>query len=361
MGRALELAQQGLFRTSPNPRVGCVIVDAFGKVLGEGSTQPAGQDHAEIMALRDARERGLSVEGATAFVTLEPCSHHGRTGPCCDALADAGLSKVFASIADPNPMVAGRGVSKLRERGMEVSVGLEAQASRELNIGFFSRMIRRRPWVRMKAAASLDGLTALFGGESQWITSPPARADGHAWRARACTLLTGIGTVLADDPRLDVREVDTPRQPDLALVDSQLMVPLHASIFKAKRRIFIYTAIQNPEKEALLVSRGVTVVHLPNSEGRVDLAAMLSDLGRLQMNEVHVEAGSRLNGALLQAGLVDDVLLYLAPKLLGPGIGIAQLNALPKLSEGAQMAFQSVDMIGPDLRVVARMAGHADF
>lgn len=175
----------------------------------------------------------------------------------------------------------------------------------------------------MKAAASLDGLTALFGGESQWITSPPARADGHAWRARACTLLTGIGTVLADDPRLDVREVDTPRQPDLALVDSQLMVPLHASIFKAKRRIFIYTAIQNPEKEALLVSRGVTVVHLPNSEGRVDLAAMLSDLGRLQMNEVHVEAGSRLNGALLQAGLVDDVLLYLAPKLLGPGIGIA--------------------------------------
>lgn len=361
MGRALELAQQGLFRTSPNPRVGCVIVDASGTVLGEGSTQPAGQAHAEITALRDARERGLSVEGATAYVTLEPCSHHGRTGPCCDALADAGLSKVFASITDPNPMVAGRGVSKLRERGVEVDVGLEAKASRELNLGFFSRMIRRRPWVRMKAAASLDGLTALHGGESQWITSPLARSDGHAWRARACAVLTGIGTVLADDPRLDVREVETPRQPDLILLDSQLRVPLHAAIFKAERRVFIYTAIQNPEKEALLASLGVTVLHLPNAEGHIDLAALMLDLGRLQMNEVHVEAGSQLNGALLQSGLVDEVLLYLAPKLLGPGLGIAQRTALSRLSDGTDMTFQSVDMVGPDLRVVARLSGHADF
>ncbi len=361
MRRALELAQQGLFRTSPNPRVGCVIVNASGTVLGEGSTQPAGQAHAEIMALRDAHGRGLSVEGATAYVTLEPCSHHGRTGPCCDALADAGLSKVFASITDPNPMVAGQGVSRLRERGVEVDVGLESQASRELNLGFFSRMIRRRPWVRMKAAASLDGLTALHGGESQWITSPLARSDGHAWRARACAVLTGIGTVLADDPRLDVREVETPRQPDLILLDSQLRVPLHAAIFKAERRVFIYTAIQNPEKEALLASRGVTVLHLPNAEGHIDLAALMLDLGRLQMNEVHVEAGSQLNGALLQAGLVDDVLLYLAPKLLGPGLGIAHRMALSKLSDGTDMAFQSVEMVGPDLRVVARLSGHADF
>lgn len=361
MRRALELAQQGLFRTSPNPRVGCVIVNASGTVLGEGSTQPAGLAHAEIMALRDAHGRGLSVEGATAYVTLEPCSHHGRTGPCCDALADAGLSKVFASITDPNPMVAGQGVSRLRERGVEVDVGLESQASRELNLGFFSRMIRRRPWVRMKAAASLDGLTALHGGESQWITSPLARSDGHAWRARACAVLTGIGTVLADDPRLDVREVETPRQPDLILLDSQLRVPLHAAIFKAERRVFIYTAIQNPEKEALLASRGVTVLHLPNAEGHIDLAALMLDLGRLQMNEVHVEAGSQLNGALLQAGLVDDVLLYLAPKLLGPGLGIAHRVALSKLSDGTDMAFQSVEMVGPDLRVVARLSGHADF
>lgn len=361
MRRALELAQQGLFRTSPNPRVGCVIVNASGTVLGEGSTQPAGQAHAEIMALRDAHGRGLSVEGATAYVTLEPCSHHGRTGPCCDALADAGLSKVFASITDPNPMVAGQGVSRLRGRGVEVDVGLESQASRELNLGFFSRMIRRRPWVRMKAAASLDGLTALHGGESQWITSPLARSDGHAWRARACAVLTGIGTVLADDPRLDVREVETPRQPDLILLDSQLRVPLHAAIFKAGRRVFIYTAIQNPEKEALLASRGVTVLHLPNAEGHIDLAALMLDLGRLQMNEVHVEAGSQLNGALLQAGLVDDVLLYLAPKLLGPGLGIAHRVALSKLSDGTDMAFQSVEMVGPDLRVVARLSGHADF
>lgn len=361
MSRALELAQQGLFRTSPNPRVGCVIVNASGTVLGEGSTQPAGQAHAEIMALRDAHGRGLSVEGATAYVTLEPCSHHGRTGPCCDALADAGLSKVFASVTDPNPMVAGQGVSRLRERGVEVDVGLESQASRELNLGFFSRMIRRRPWVRMKAAASLDGLTALHGGESQWITSPLARSDGHAWRARACAVLTGIGTVLADDPRLDVREVETPRQPDLILLDSQLRVPLHAAIFKAERRVFIYTAIQNPEKEALLASRGVTVLHLPNAEGHIDLAALMLDLGRLQMNEVHVEAGSQLNGALLQAGLVDDVLLYLAPKLLGPGLGIAHRVALSRLSDGTDMAFQSVEMVGPDLRVVARLSGHADF
>lgn len=361
MRRALELAQQGLFRTSPNPRVGCVIVNASGTVLGEGSTQPAGQAHAEIMALRDAHGRGLSVEGATAYVTLEPCSHHGRTGPCCDALADAGLSKVFASITDPNPMVAGQGVSRLRERGVEVDVGLESQASRELNLGFFSRMIRRRPWVRMKAAASLDGLTALHGGESQWITSPLARSDGHAWRARACAVLTGIGTVLADDPRLDVRGVETLRQPDLILLDSQLRVPLHAAIFKAERRVFIYTAIQNPEKEALLASRGVTVLHLPNAEGHIDLAALMLDLGRLQMNEVHVEAGSQLNGALLQAGLVDDVLLYLAPKLLGPGLGIAHRVALSKLSDGTDMAFQSVEIVGPDLRVVARLSGHADF
>lgn len=338
-----------------------MLVDTGGRLLGRGATQRAGQAHAEVMALRQAKTRGYETKGATAYVTLEPCSHHGRTGPCCDALIEAGVARVVACIPDPNPLVSGQGFERLRAHGVAVEVGEGAEQSRELNIGFFSRMIRRRPWVRMKAAASLDGLTALHGGESQWITSPLARSDGHAWRARACAVLTGIGTILADDPRLDVREVDTPRQPDLILLDSQLRVPLHAAIFKAERRVFIYTAIQNPEKEALLASRGVTVLHLPNAEGHIDLAALMLDLGRLQMNEVHVEAGSQLNGALLQAGLVDDVLLYLAPKLLGPGLGIAHRMALSKLSDGTDMAFQSVEMVGPDLRVVARLSGHADF
>ena len=361
MSLALESARETLFITSPNPHVGCVIIGTKDELLGRGATQQAGQAHAEVMALRDAKARGADVRGATAYVTLEPCSHHGRTGPCCDALIDAGITKVVACIADPNPLVAGQGFERLRAHGVSVEIGEGAEASRELNIGFFSRMIRKRPWIRMKSAASLDGVTALHTGESQWITSTLARADGHAWRARACAVLTGIGTVLADDPRLDVREVNTPRQPSLILMDSQLRVPLDAALFRPERRVFIYTAVRNPEKEALLASRGVTVLHFPDPSGRVDLSAMCFDLARLQLNEVHVEAGSQLNGAMLQAGLVDEILLYLAPKLLGSGLGIAHRPETSSLADADGLTFHSIGLVGPDLRVVARLSGHDEF
>ena len=223
-----------------------------------GYTQRAGGPHGEIMALRDAAAQGYSVAGATVYVTLEPCSHHGRTGPCCDALIAAGIKKVVASIADPNPLVSGQGFERLRAAGIEVEVGPGAVESRELNIGFFSRMIRKTPWVRMKIAASLDGTTALANGQSQWITSPEARADGHAWRARSCAMLTGIGTVLQDNPRLDVRLVDTPRQPYRIIVDSLLQTPPDANIFKAGGPVWIYTATRDAAKEAALAPRGVT-------------------------------------------------------------------------------------------------------
>jgi diaminohydroxyphosphoribosylaminopyrimidine deaminase/5-amino-6-(5-phosphoribosylamino)uracil reductase len=223
MNQALALARQALFLTSPNPRVGCVLASASGEVLGQGHTQRAGEAHAEVMALRDAAERGVNVQGATAYVTLEPCAHQGRTGPCCDALVAAGVARVVASLEDPNPLVAGQGLARLRAAGLQVEVGLGAEEARELNIGFFKRMTTGLPWVRLKVAASLDGQTALLNGISQWITSAPAREDGHAWRARACAVLTGIGTVLEDDPRMDVRAVPTPRQPTLVVVDLSLI------------------------------------------------------------------------------------------------------------------------------------------
>lgn len=361
MAQALALAREGLYRTSPNPRVGCVLTDAAGAVVGLGSTQRAGGPHAEVMALCDAQARGASLQGGTAYVTLEPCSHQGRTGPCCDALINAGLAKVVAAMADPNPLVGGRGFERLRAAGIEVVTGPGATEARELNLGFLSRMTRQTPWVRMKVAASLDGTTALHSGASQWITGPEARADGHAWRARACALLTGIGTVLADNPRLDVRDVATERQPALVVVDSLLQTPLDAAIFIANRPVFIYAASRNDEKSLALEKRGATVVLLPNSAGKVDLQAMVKDLARREINELHVEAGYKLNGSLLRAGLVDELLLYLAPKLLGPGLGLAQLEPLQALSDAQSLQFISVDPVGSDLRIVARVAGAADF
>ncbi|MBG6075503.1 diaminohydroxyphosphoribosylaminopyrimidine deaminase/5-amino-6-(5-phosphoribosylamino)uracil reductase [Polaromonas sp. CG_9.11] len=313
------------------------------------------------MALRDAAAQGHSVEGATAYVTLEPCSHHGRTGPCCDALIAAGIKKVVASIADPNPLVSGQGFARLRAAGIEVEVGPGAAESRELNIGFFSRMIRKTPWVRLKMAASLDGTTALSNGQSQWITSPEARADGHVWRARACAVLTGIGTVLEDNPRLDVREVATPRQPHIVVVDSRLQTPLDAHLFIADRTCIIYAAVSNDAKKAALEARGATVVMLPDANGKVDLAAMMKDLGAREINELHVEAGSKLNGSLIRAGLVDEFLLYLAPKLLGPGQGMAAFGPLESLADAVALQFQSVDRVGADLRIVARVAGRDQF
>lgn len=357
MQGTLESAELALRLCSPNPRVGCVITDGRGKVLGAGHTQRAGSPHAEVMALRDAMARGHSVAGATAYVTLEPCSHHGRTGPCCDALIAAGVKKVVASIADPNPLVSGQGFARLRAAGIEVEVGPGAEASRELNIGFFSRMIRKTPWVRMKVAASLDGKTALDNGKSQWITSDGARTDGHAWRARSCAVLTGIGTVLEDNPRLDVRLVDTPRQPHLVVVDSRLETPLDAHLFIAGRALYIYAAEQNDAKKAALEARGATVVYLPGDGGKVDLTAMLRDLALREVNEVHVEAGHKLNGSLIREGLVDEFLVYLAPKLIGQGSGMASFGPITELSQAVDLEFRSTDRLGPDLRIVARVRG----
>ena len=334
-------------------------------MLGQGHTQLAGGPHAEIMALRDAHAKGHSVEGATAYVTLEPCSHHGRTGPCCDALIAAGIKKVVASIADPNPLVSGQGFARLRAAGVAVEVGPGAEESRELNIGFFSRMIRKTPWVRMKIAASLDGKTALDNGVSQWITGEPARTDGHAWRARACAVLTGIGTVLEDNPRLDVRLVDTPRQPHLVVVDSRLETPLDALLFAPRRKVFIYAAQVNDANKAALEALGATVIYMPGqtdaTRNKVDLKAMLLDLARREVNELHVEAGHRLNGSLVGEGLIDEFLVYVAPKLIGQGRDMASFGPLTDLAAAVPLTFKSTAMIGPDLRILARIPGRDQF
>jgi diaminohydroxyphosphoribosylaminopyrimidine deaminase / 5-amino-6-(5-phosphoribosylamino)uracil reductase len=378
MQTALTIAAQAQYLTSPNPAIGCVLVGAKGTVLGQGHTQTVGGAHAEIMALRDAAANGHLQNGklptsTTAYVTLEPCNHQGRTGPCSLALIHSGIAKVVAANLDPNPLVAGQGVEALRQAGVEVEV-LDPQselaiAARESYIGFFKRMSLRSseaphglPWVRAKAAASLDGITALPNGASQWITGDTARTDGHAWRARACAVLTGIGTVLADDPQLDVRHVATARQPTLVLVDSKLDVPLHAKIFDTHRSVWIYTAAAAPtnhssqEKEAALQARGAQIIRLPdsNSHGKVDLAAMMADLGRRQINELHVEAGFKLNGSLANAGLIDEWLIYLAPLLLGAGAGIAHLHNINSLQAARRLAFQSITPLGQDLRVLAR-------
>jgi diaminohydroxyphosphoribosylaminopyrimidine deaminase / 5-amino-6-(5-phosphoribosylamino)uracil reductase len=405
--------------SAPNPAVLCVMTSAENKILGVGHTQPRGHAHAEIMALRDASAKGISVKGATAYVTLEPCSHYGRTPPCCNALIEAGIAKVVVAILDPNPLVSGRGVQMLRDAGVVVEVlpvdSAEAVASRDLNIGFFSRMVRKTPWVRMKVAASLDGQTALANGASQWITGAAARADGHAWRARSCAVLTGIGTVLQDDPLLDVRHVDTPRQPHLVIVDSRLETPLDAELFStlgkrpvdgekfglaqdvidsiAGRALFIYAAERNDAKKAALEALGATVIYLPESPqlaasaelsnsptnatkaitstdntgaaqftgAKVDLQAMMLDLGQREINELHVEAGFKLNGSLLKAGVVDELLVYTAPKLLGPGMGMANTPAIAALDQAVQLDFKSAEMVGEDLRIVARLRGRDKF
>lgn len=365
MSTALRLASAALLLTDPNPRVGCVLCDAEGRVLGQGHTQQAGGPHAEVMALRDAAAKGHSVAGATAYVTLEPCSHHGRTGPCCDALIAAGIGRVVASIADPNPLVAGQGFARLRAAGVQVETGPGAAESRELNIGFFSRMVRKLPWVRVKVAASLDGKTGLANGVSQWITAEAARADGHAWRARASAVLTGVGTVLEDNPRLDVRLVDTPRQPHLVVVDSHLQTPPGAHVFIAGRPVWIYAATRDEARAKALEARGATITCLPNASGKVDLAAMLQDLAQRGVNELHVEAGHKLNGSLIREGCVDELLVYLAPKLIGGGLDMAShLHAegpLTSLAGALPLEFKSVEMLGPDLRIVSRVRGRDGF
>jgi diaminohydroxyphosphoribosylaminopyrimidine deaminase/5-amino-6-(5-phosphoribosylamino)uracil reductase len=350
MARALELAQRGLYTATPNPRVGCVLVRG-GDVVGEGWHARAGEPHAEAAALDDARGRGRDVRGATAYVTLEPCNHHGRTPPCTEALIAAGVARVVFATRDPHAAARG-GAQRLRAAGIAVEEGVAADAARALNRGFFSRAERGRPWVRTKLAATLDGRTALNDGTSRWITGAAARADGHAWRARACAILTGIGTVLQDDPELTVRAVGTPRQPPRIVVDRNADTPATARVLR-DGALVVTNGARNPAWP-----RGVEVVALPDGHGRVDLAALMRLLAGRDFNEVHVEAGARLNGALLEAGLVDEVLLYVAPSVVGdPARGLFERRSpLLALSGRTMLEWDSVERVGEDLRIVARVA-----
>jgi len=352
MARALELAARGLFTTTPNPRVGCVIV-RDGQVVGEGWHIRAGGPHAEVHALAMA---GEAARGATAYVTLEPCSHHGRTPPCADALVKAGVKRVVVAMSDPNPLVAGRGLQRLRDAGIDTLTGVQEAEARELNIGFISRMSRGRPWLRLKVAATLDGKTALENGVSQWITGDDARRDAHRWRARSCAVLTGIGTVRDDDPQLNVRAVATERQPLRVVVDARLDTPLNARLLDGGP-VLIAAAVDNPERIAALQRRGADVVVLPNDGGKVDLNALMLELGRRGLNEVTAESGFKLNGSLLREGCVDELVLYLAPFLVGDAArGLFNLPALSTLTDKRPLTFRDVRMIGQDLRILARPA-----
>ena len=349
MARALELAAKGMFTATPNPRVGCVIVKD-GVAIGEGWHERTGLPHAEVNALADARARGHDPVDAALYVTLEPCNHTGRTPPCTQAIIAAGITRVVAAMADPNPSAA-HGADRLLAAGIAVDIGVMEEEARDLNIGFVSRMARGRPWVRVKAAASLDGRTALVNGESQWITDEAARADGHRWRARACAILTGIGTLRRDDPRLTVRAVETPRQPLRIIIDRHGETPVEAKVLSGGDATIVTTGGGNPAWPA-----GVEVLALPDADGRVDLDALMQELGRRGINELHVEAGGKLNGALFAAGLVDEVLLYLAPCLLGdPARGIAEFPlGLARLDDRIALSIHAVDRVGPGLRVIAR-------
>ena len=362
--QAIELAHGSIGLSDPNPRVGCVIHDAGGQLAGQGFTQEAGGPHAEVMALRDAAQAGRSVAGGTAWVSLEPCAHHGRTPPCTEALIAAGLARVVVATADPFTQVAGRGIAQLRASGIVVDVaepGATARAAHELNIGFFSRLLRQRAWVRMKVAASLDGRTALPDGRSQWITGEAARADGHAWRRRAGAVLTGIGTVRDDDPRLDVRLVPSHLQPLRVVVDSDFATPPTARLLAGPGRALVVGARNQPDRMAALRAAGAEVLLLPGQAGRVDLPALIDRLSVDGVNELHVEAGATLNAALITAGLVDEMLVYLAPKLLGPGRDIAALPLLASLAQAFEMRFEAVSPVGNDLCLRARRVGADSF
>lgn len=356
MAQALRLAARGLNTTTPNPRVGCVIVKD-GEVIGEGWHEKAGEPHAEINALRKvgAGTTANRAAGCTAYVTLEPCSHHGRTPPCADALIAAGVARVVAAMRDPNPLVAGRGLEKLRAAGIEVASGLLEAEARELNIGFVARMTRGKPWLRLKVAASLDGRTALANGKSQWITGPDARRDVHAWRARSCAMLTGIGTVKDDDPRLTVRDVETTRQPLRVVVDSRLEISPGAAILEGGNCL-IACAVDDSAKAAQLRASGADVVVLPNARGKVDLPALMLELGRRGINEVMTEAGAKLNGSLLREGCVDELLIYQAPLLLGDAArGMADIGELAELAEAVRLNVVERRPVGADFFIRARL------
>jgi diaminohydroxyphosphoribosylaminopyrimidine deaminase/5-amino-6-(5-phosphoribosylamino)uracil reductase len=351
MGQALALAGRGLYTSTPNPRVGCVVVRE-GAVVGTGWHEKAGLEHAEVLALKAAGER---ARGATLYLNLEPCSHHGRTPPCVDAVIAAGIKRMVAAVQDPNPKVAGSGFAKLRAAGIAVEQGLREEEARELNVGFFARMRRGRPWVRMKIAASLDGRTALANGNSQWITGEAARADGHRWRARACAVLTGFGTVRDDDPQLNVRGIDTLRQPLKVVVDSKFETSPGARLLKEGKTLVV-GAVNDPKKVAALHAEGAETAVIPNERGKVELFKLMEELARRELNEIHVEAGTKLNGSLLQAGVVDELLVYLAPSLIGDsGRGMFSLPELTELSQAAPLKIREIERVGMDLRILARL------
>ena len=345
MQRALALAEKGLYTTTPNPRVGCVVTRDE-KLVGEGWHEKAGGPHAEVVGLDVA---GAQAAGATVYVSLEPCKHYGRTPPCVEKIIRSGVKRVVAAMRDPNPKAAGGG-AVLEAAGIRFEHGLMEEEARELNIGFVSRLTRRRPWVRMKIAATLDGRTALPDGSSKWITGPEARRDAHRWRARACAILTGAGTVRADDPRLTVREVETPRQPLRVIIDSRLETPKSARILEGGNVLmFAARAGEAPP--------GAEVVVLPDANHKVELPAMLEELARRRVNELHVEAGFRLNGSLLREGCVDEFLLYINPSFLGDSAqGMVDLPPVEGLETRPRLRILSVERFGDDLRILARPA-----
>jgi diaminohydroxyphosphoribosylaminopyrimidine deaminase / 5-amino-6-(5-phosphoribosylamino)uracil reductase len=357
MSEALAEAQKALYLSNPNPRVGCVIVKD-GEIIGRGFTQKVGGAHAEVQALADAKSKGKNPIGSTIYVTLEPCSHTGKTPPCIDALIAAKPAKVIAAMRDPNPLVAGNGLERLKAAGIEVLVGLLELEAQELNRGFISRMTRGLPWVRMKIAASLDGKTALPNGQSQWITGPLARADGHHWRAQACAIITGVGTVKEDDPSLNVRDVKTLRQPWRIIIDSKLETPLDAKILNHldQSGVLIVCAVldspERQEKAKTFEARGIEVIAMTNSFGKVDLPKLLAYLAKeRQMNEIHIESGFKLNGSMFRENCVDELLLYYAPFFMGEGIGMANVPTPTTLN--APKDWQIIDqrLFGPDLRL----------
>jgi len=351
MSHALQLAHKGLYSTSPNPRVGCVITQ-HDKMIASGWHERTGQPHAEINALNSAIE---DVRGATAYITLEPCSHHGHTPPCTDALIRAGVGKVIIAMQDPNPKVSGQGIAQLQQAGITVESGLLETEAQQLNPGFISRMTRKKSWVRLKIAASLDGKTALNNGQSQWITGEAAQRDGHRWRARSCAVLTGIGTLMQDDPKLTVRHVTTTRQPKKIVIDKELDIPLDAKLLQGEEVLIFTTNAKKIEKITALNVLGAHVIVSPDMGGNVDLVGMMHKLAELEINELLVEAGSGINGALINAGLVDELVLFLAPHLLGDiAQGMSKLPELTGLDQKHLLDIHDVRMIGRDIRVIAR-------